>query len=231
MGFGIAACLPSGAAWCPTSFDPSGTVTLVEGDDSSYFITDLLDDSLLLDDFGILFFNCGLSDQFVLSAPPSATSNLRQFVQNGGSIYASDWAYEIVRVVFPGELDFYGDDTGAAYRSPDGRVGVLDTALAGGIVDSGLEVAIGSSAVDLVYNKGDWVPLDATQPASVYTWITADVPVDTDDDPMTEETWTGAPVLVSTSFGNGRIVYTTFHTHQQVTVEMTEILRYIVFEL
>ena len=67
--------------------------------------------NLLLETFDIVFFNCGLADQFIFSAPDSAKNNLRSFVQEGGSVYASDRAYELLRVAFPGTLDFVGDES------------------------------------------------------------------------------------------------------------------------
>ncbi|MBI3180069.1 MAG: carboxypeptidase regulatory-like domain-containing protein, partial [Deltaproteobacteria bacterium] len=230
MGFAVRECVPLG--FCGRPLDTRGTITLIDGE-STAFITDFLDDSVFLNQFDIVFFNCGLADQYVLSAPDTAKDNLRDYVQNGGSIYASDRAYEIVRVVFPGVLDFYGNDTDGTYRAPDGWVGVLNPGVATDVVDSSLAGALGVGSVTIVYDKGRWVPLTNTQPGAVYAWLQADVAVDTSDPPddVADTTWVDAPTLASTPFGSGRIVFTTFHNSAQITAEMTAILRFIVFEL
>ncbi len=231
MGFAVRECVPFDS--CPTrTLDARGTLTLIDGE-STAFITEFLNDSVFLSQFDIVFFNCGLADQYVLSAPDTAKNNLRDFVQSGGSIYASDRAYEIVRVVFPGLFDFYGDDTNPAYRAPDGWVGMINPGLPTDVVDSALAGELTTPSVSIVYDKGRWVPLTNTQPAGVYVWLQADVAVDTSDPPddTLDATWIDAPTLAHAPSGAGRIVFTTFHNGAQITAEMTAILRFIVFEL
>ncbi len=230
MGFGVRACVPAAFAKCPASLDPSGTVTLVDGE-STAFITAFLDDLFLLESFALIFFNCGLVDQYLYSAPDTAKNNLRAFVDGGGSIYVSDRAYEIVRVIFPGALDFVGNESSWGADRERGWVGVAAPALAGTVLDANLTQALGRASVTLVYDKAQWVPLDVTQPANATRWIAANPEVDDDRDGTPDRTLSQAPALASVPFGDGRITFTTFHTHQQANADMTAILRYIIFEL
>ena len=70
---------------------------------------DLLSNPPLLSRYDIVFFNCGFDEELALT--PQAIGNLRTFVQNGGSVYASDLAYDLIEEAWPSYVDFFGDDT------------------------------------------------------------------------------------------------------------------------
>jgi len=229
LGFTIRDCIPAGFSKCPANLDPDGSITLVEGESTAY-LTDLLDDWLLLNEYEIVFFNCGLTDQHIFNPPPSISTNLQGFVNGGGSIYVSDRAYEILRVIFPGTFDFVGDESSWGSDRDSGWVGVLDNFLSADITDSTLADVVGTSTVNLVYDKGGWVPLNPSQPGSVVSWMTGDVAIEGSPD-VSDQTLNDAPLLASVPYGAGRIVFTTFHNSENVSAEMTAILRYIVFEL
>lgn len=59
--------------------------------------------------YDIIFFNCGWEESAGLSGPGRA--NIASFVMNGGTVYASDWAYDLIEVSWPTFVDFDGDDT------------------------------------------------------------------------------------------------------------------------
>lgn len=69
----------------------------------------ILSDPALLASYDILVLNCGMHDATVRGA--SIAANLRAFVENGGSLYASDKAYDTIEAAFPYAVDFAGDDT------------------------------------------------------------------------------------------------------------------------
>jgi hypothetical protein len=97
--------------------------------------------------YDIIFANCSGS---AYENGPSAASSLQQFVQNGGSFYASDWAYTYLRAAFPGYVTF-----------PDtARIGSAQTVVAD-IVDQGLanyiDPANPPATIELNYNLGSWV--------------------------------------------------------------------------
>src|SRR5690606_2765857 len=57
--------------------------------------------------------------------------NLRNFVETGHYVYASDWAYYVVEAAFPEKIDFLGDDLTAQSvlvgQAGDHAVAVIDT--------------------------------------------------------------------------------------------------------
>ncbi len=223
LGLEISGCVPSDAPGCPDELASDGGILLVDGGSNAY-ITGLLLEPDVLAELDILFFDCGLQADYLASSPPAARQALRDFVSGGGSIYVSDWGYEILRWAFPDLLDFVGNDdvSGAA------KVGALDLSLDALVVDAGLAQALGGDAdVELVYNKGSWVVLEPEQPEGVRTWVLGDVGVAGGG--VIED----APLLVSLPYGDGRIFFTTFHSGEQTSEQMpmVQLLRRIVFEL
>ncbi len=81
--------------------------------------------------YDIVFVNCGVDETSLLSS--AAQANLRDFVANGGSFYASDWAYDLIERTWPSAIDFHGDDAtvGAAQSAGNftGNVDVVDASL------------------------------------------------------------------------------------------------------
>lgn len=222
LGFTVTACIPSNGSFCPGSLDPTGNITLIDGLFGT-FVSDVLCDPFVLGTFDILFLNCGLQDVYLRQDPQlcDLPTELGNYVANGGSIYASDWAYEALRIGFDGTFDFVGDGTANAAR--EGHQNLNLTAV---VTDTGLLQALGTPTVQLVYDKSGWVVLERVQPASVVSWVRGDVTAF-----AVTQTIVDSPLLVSAPVGNGRIFFTTFHTHQQVNSQMTDILRHIVFEL
>ncbi|MBI5508559.1 MAG: carboxypeptidase regulatory-like domain-containing protein [Deltaproteobacteria bacterium] len=233
MGFKVKDCLPAGLAECPTALSTRGTVTLVDGR-TPYYITDFLDNDGLLSAHDIVFFNCGLADEYFYSAPDTAKHNLTDFVAQGGSIYVSDRAYELLRVSFADELKFVGTPGSFGPVRQRAWVGVDAAAVAATITDVSLARVVGAPSMSLVYSKSGWVPLDTlgAQPAGVYTWMkAATVAVDLNRDGTADAELADDPLLVTIHHGQGRISYTTFHVSDQATAQMRTVLRYMVFEL
>ena len=224
LGFSPTECWPAEASWCPPDLESDGAVTLFEGS-SSYYVTDLLMVPELLSEFDVLFFNCGLADGFLTSSPPDVVENLRNYVSQGGSLYVSDWAYEVLRTVFPERLEFFGgaEEPGAA------RVGAQSSGLVASVSQPGLADVLESENVSLVFNKGNWAMPAPNQPQDVLVWIAADeVSYYVGEAAGQAE---DVPLLMSFSYGEGRVVFTTFHSHQQASDDMMAILRHMVFEL
>lgn len=98
---------------------------------------DLLLDATEMAQYDIIFLNCGFDDSLIYGGGAGLT-NLRNFVMNGGSVYASDYAYDAVEVTFPPFVDFYGDDgTVNAAHGGGNRTGMVD------VVDPSLRAALG----------------------------------------------------------------------------------------
>jgi hypothetical protein len=100
-------------------------------EDSFDSTEDLLGDWGTLSSFDIVFLNCGFDEHTALK--PQNLQNLRDFVAQGGSVYGSDWSYDVVEEGWPSFVDFHGDDNnpGAAESAGNytGIAAVLDDTL------------------------------------------------------------------------------------------------------
>ena len=175
----------------------------------------LLTDPDRLMDYDIVFLNCGITERW-LQQEDAVIDALRQYVAAGGSVYASDWSYRFVELAFPGQIDFYGDDSrsGAAYVGNTGSIHAT-------VLDTDMQSVLGSSTADLSYDLDAWVVITE---ANAEVLIRGDV-----------QTWgagpqEGVPLAVQIDSG-GRVIYTTFHNEQQITVDMEALLMEIILKL
>ncbi|MFH1262120.1 MAG: hypothetical protein V1495_01575 [Pseudomonadota bacterium] len=86
-----------------TLFDGAGHLP------SKYQIFDkLLDGTVDLNQFDIVFLNCGLFSESMLTQT-TVRSRLRSYVEAGGKIFATDLSYDFIEQVFPEVMKFEGD--------------------------------------------------------------------------------------------------------------------------
>lgn len=184
----------------------------------AYSLSDLTTNWPAIANHDIIFFNCDAGVN-PLATNNTVKSNLQQFVQNGGSLYASDWAFEFVENTFPNSIDFYGDDTNPS--AP--KIGDSASSVEATIVDPTLQTALGKSTVYINYNLGGWVVVD--NPGSGTTTLLRGT-VST-----TAGTLSNKPLAVQFNSGSGTVIFTTFHNEAQVTTDMRAILQYFIFGL
>ncbi len=213
----------------PSIVDANGTIDVVTGT-STFWLNDFLTDPVWMADYDIIFFNCGVSDSglMTMTTTSAALENLRSFAEDGGSVYASDWASEVIRLAFPGRILFDGDDTsfGAA------RVGVSDNNLTAYVIDQGLVSSLGDNEVVINLNLGAWVVMDRVnlQPSDVRVLLMATIQKQAGWlDPPT--TISEVPLTLRFDFGAGRVLYTSAHNEANNTPDLEHVLNYIVFEL
>lgn len=204
-------------------------VTMYTGEDGA-FRTSLLTDYALMQTYDVIFFNCGVDDSF-LDDPglrATAVANLRQYVASGKSVYASDWAYDVVEQAWPSYVDFYGDDltidSAQMMRSADNSVG--------NVVDPGLRNALGTQQVSINFNLDAWAAVSAV---GLETRVYIRGNAEACDDvfcfgavPLTSIPYT---VGFHPGAGAGKVIYTSFHQEQQTTQDMDLILQLLIFEL
>ena len=196
--------------------------TLVNGTGAEYI--GFLRDAAQMNEYDIIFFNCGISDSWH-SHQAQIAANITTFVEDGGSVYASDWAHFFIEAAFPGKIDFFGED--ALYSSP--RVG-MDGNVTASVIDPTMQAIIGGASADINYDLSMWV-VPENAGSGVDTLLQASVPV--------MDFWTGtyttipnAPIAVRFDVGTGRVIYTSFHNeHQATTVHMRDILEEIILSL
>ncbi len=103
---------------------------------------DLLNDLNELMRYDVVFLNCGFNE--LLTTSGIGMQNLQTFVAMGGSVYASDWAYDALEVSWPSYVDYYLDDALTNNAQSAGNFnGVVN------VIDPSLRRAIGRQGVSI----------------------------------------------------------------------------------
>lgn len=132
-----------------TIFRGGGAIDSELTDTSKYKAsTALLTDITEMKKYSIIFINCGTDETLVSSdlslpvslskavhvhgekglekaLPTSVVSNIQTYVQDGGKLYVTDWAYDFIEQAFPQFMDFEGDgsDVSTAETENDAQDG------------------------------------------------------------------------------------------------------------
>ena len=182
-----------------------------------------------LQNYDVVFVNCGVSEIDYaqgISAPVKA--NIRRFIEEGGSLYVSDWAYELIEQVFAERIDFLRDDT-ALDAAQYGMPGVYTA----DVVEPGLRDHLGADTVDIDFNFLGSVIISQVS-SGVQVFLKADMQYEVNGG---AQVLPDTPITVGFRQGLGRVVFTSFH--QENSEEGLEeldgpedlVLRYIVFSL
>lgn len=160
-----------------------------------------------LQQFDVLFLTCNVS------TPQNLRQNeaLRKFVEDGGTLYASDLRFEALRGAF---REFAHDEI-----PPVGD----EQTLTATIVESGLREVLGDT-VSLHFESKGWRPA-AFKREQVTTYMEARYkPFGSSgkEDIL-------APLLVKFTVGKGSVIFTSFHNAKQNSEVEKKLLRYLVF--
>ncbi|NVO03001.1 MAG: hypothetical protein HXX09_09915 [Bacteroidetes bacterium] len=145
-------------------------------------------------DCNILFLNCGTCDNV-------DSEKLKQFVLNGGILYASDQTATLVNSAFPEYFNF------------DFKAGRKQTVKAE-IVDKQLYDFTGRF-IDINFDLMAWEVLKSISKGSV----------------ILKSTETGFPLMVEIPHGKGKIFYTCFHNHAQANEKESALLKLLALKL
>lgn len=207
----------------PPCFDPSGLdVLVVTGifDDARRILralevpaadvvdgTDLeavraaLGDPDTLARYDAVFLLGGMTERGVFydgdpTVPEAVLASLRGYVADGGGVFVTDQAYDVVQRGWPGVVDFVGDDgvPDDAELGPEARIEAF-------VPDEPLAVALGATHVDLNFALPGW-PVPEAVGDAVSVHLRADVAIIDADGARTIER---APVAFSFSPGRGRV--------------------------
>jgi murein DD-endopeptidase MepM/ murein hydrolase activator NlpD len=188
-----------------------------------------------LSQYDIIFINCSPNAD---ANAPGAANRLKAWVSNGGQLYASDYAYSYIKEAFPGYLTFPANP----------KIGNAQTVQAE-ITDPGLASVIGNNTINLNYNLPSWVVIDnVSTEVTTYlfgTYATSTVAPAASSNNLTTtneelhqhrdqvtnqgiaEIQSG-PLMVSFPYGNGNVVFTTFHNEAQQSEAEKKLLNYLV---
>jgi len=196
-------------AYLPGQYDDIQTIIR---DDLGYAVqsitTSAINNNVNLQNYSIIFLNCGT--EALSSITTTGANNLKSFMQSGGKIYASDWAYGTVIKMYP-ELS----------GSRNGNSQTVN----GNIEDVNLQRYMDVTAVQIFYNLGSWYSISPTIDQSV------NVPFLKATYTTTTGTLTNNVIAFSRTELAGKLIFTTFHNEANVTAATIKILKYFIFEL
>ncbi|MCI0642853.1 MAG: hypothetical protein L0Y72_09340 [Gemmataceae bacterium] len=155
------------------------------------------------EEFDILFLTCSSEGN-----DNAVAGNVRDFVARGGTLYASDWRYEVVRQAFP--------DLAAPTLFHEGDFQILSA----NVLDAGLQDVLGKS-VQLKFDMSRWKP-------AAFKTDRVRVLMDAEYDKDLKAGRARAPLLVKFPFGKGSVIFTSFHNEQQNSEIEHKLLKYLV---
>jgi hypothetical protein len=189
---------------------------LLDGLGEGYRYTELETAELVnperLKEFDVLFFTCGFQQP---RANEDLAPRLREFVYNGGVLYASDWRRDCIALAFP---EYYNRQLEG--EGKDGNVNAH-------VVDPGLRDVLKEDSIPLRFNLDRWKP--AAFSSNRDNKVTV----------LLEGTYrkqegggnASAPLLVKFQHGKGTVIFTSFHNEKQNNDIETKLLKYLVFSL
>ena len=199
------------------SFDDIGSI--LDGMDIDYSsysgsteIGNLVNDMSALEEYDIVFAQCGTASLTTLPDSDVAESNLRQFVNTGNSLYASDLRSEYIGNTLEDAATFSGS----------GSSQTVDV----DVVTPEMQDLVGPTT-EIVFNLGGWHVIESAGPATtVHFEVDRDIINVSHPDQM-------VPLMFvyHDPIGDGRAIYTSFHNNQQATGDMQDILEHMIFQL
>ncbi len=193
-------------------------------------LTAFLGSSNTMETYDIIFFNGGhIEEDVIYDTDDSDTEgivgdiqeNILEYVNEGGNIYASDWAYDIIDQVWPSRVTFPGDG------SPDSaQMGQYDNVQAA-VSDAAMAEFLGTNYVSIEYDLPVWPPIESVD-GSVSVHLTGSVSY---KDGTSEYTIPSSPLLISFTSGEGKVVFSTFRVAKNGSSDMLMILQYMMYSL
>ncbi|MCP4810146.1 MAG: carboxypeptidase regulatory-like domain-containing protein [Proteobacteria bacterium] len=207
---------------------------------TTYDIIDGLDEGVLssfllnpeeMAEYDLIFFNGGILEADVIYTAESdgvdvaqVHTNIREFVENGGHVYASDWSYDVVTQVWPDRIDFLGADT-----KPDaaqlGATQQVNAAISNYALAQFMEDE--DQYVPITYDLPVWPPIVAVG-GTTSVHLTADVEY---REAGVVNYQAGSPLLVSFNGGGGRVVFSSFRLVANDNEDVIKVMKYVMFAL
>ena len=191
-------------------------------------ITQFLSDPFTMANFQVVFFDGGHQEDGVIYSEVADTTvdtvlqGIRDYVNSGGTILATDWSYDVVERAFPDMIDFLGDDL-IADSAQQGEPGNLTAT----VQDVDMANAIGAGQVEVVYDMSVWPLVESTSP-DVVVHLAGDAPYRVG---MDVQHVSQSPLLLSFEQGGGRVIFTTYRNSVNNSGDMLGILQYLLAEL
>lgn len=169
---------------------------------------DQMTSAAALEKYDAIYINCAGEAE---SPSDEVVTAIKEYVKNGGIVYASDFAAGVVEKAFPGKINFIGGSVASAHIGDTGDVTAK-------VVDSGLASVLGKTSATIKYDLSAWVVVDSPGGGTRVLM--------TGDTPTTSGTQKDKPLVLTFSEGKGEVLYTTFHNEAQLTKEVEAIINW-----
>ncbi|MCK6514373.1 hypothetical protein L6R46_04860 [Myxococcota bacterium] len=160
--------------------------------------------------YDVIFFNGGHLEEDLFydtdgtdtaGVVPQVLASVKAYVQSGGVLYATDWAYDVIEQAWPGKIEFVGDDN----VPNDAQMGETGTVTAT-VADAELKESMGQETFKVNYDLDVWPPITA-KGEGTRVWASGDIQWRSG---AQSQTLSSSPLLVSFQDGDGRVVYGTW---------------------
>ncbi len=180
--------------------------------------------------YDLIFFNGGIVEEGIIhdisdrtnTVPALVMQNIRDYVEAGGSIYASDWSYDIVEIGWPDKIDFVGADE----VPDDAQLGDYE-ALQAAVTDASLSEYLAKQYIEVEYDLPVWPPIE-TVSRTVSVHLTGTVPY---SDGLSDYTLSSVPLLVTFNAGEGKVAFSTFRVVRNGNEDILRTLQYVMYNL
>ncbi len=160
----------------------------------------------LLKNYRAVFVNC--SGSIATNFTADAADAVKEYVAEGGVIYASDWAFVVIAQAFPGYVSYYSTP----------RIAPTQIVTAS-VENEGMREYMGLDSFTVNFNLGGWVPIAGVNTTEVETILRG-----TSGDSYVKD----KPILVKFDYGLGSVIYTSFHNEAGLSSDETNALEYMV---
>lgn len=183
-------------------YDDMGAVLKKMGLPFESINASLLNNKEKINTFDILFFNCGGTP----GCTKTSVKTVKNFIKNGGALYASDWSDAWIEALFPDYVEFF----------KDGGSGKVNA----NVSDYDLIQFLGTPEITLNYDLGSWHGVrKILKPDVVRTYMVRE------DSRNRKES-----LLISFLYGDGFVIFTTFHNEKQVSALEYRLLEFLVIK-
>ncbi len=189
----------------------------------------LLADPIALGQYDIVFAACGTYNGWMPQDHPEVMDNLVQFVEGGGSLWMSDYAWVYGEYGFPDAIEYFGSDDVMDMYKKGSPQQLLEQSLTGEILDGAMAAYLGKQTLQVHIDKG---PQIAPQAAGTGTMVHVQAKVV--QGPLSQYPLNATiPLVLSYKPGPeaGRVIYTNFHNDAQATEDIVKLMHYLVFTL
>ena len=203
---------------------------LVDGLTSTELVH-FLSDPASMEPYDIIFFNGGHVEEDVIydsdgDAPEGQIDTIRQniidYVEAGGTIYGSDWAYDVIERGWPTRINFVGDDN-LADDAQKGEYAFVNAAVS----DSALAEFLDKDHIEVEFDLPVWPVMDSVD-GSVSVHLSSTVEY---REGIETISLPARPILASFTAGEGKVVFASFRVAKNATSDMVMSLQYMMYNL